>query len=544
MPINRPKAETESRLVSPEGRVQEYPISFLGSNVAGGMNTFLDSANLDPSMFSSLQNVFIRTGRLSRRTGSNILTPAKPDSDAVMRFYSTKLYNGDNVQLRFTDANIYSRSTLAWTIFTTTGGAPSPIGTTSDAWRIGTIDNRIFVTNNGVNPLYELDPINNLIMEAGDAPSFKYIATIANRVIGANLTAPFGGIGQNPNLVCWSGDTNFTEWDVTVDVSAGFDPLLDTIQSHSDFITGLLGFETVLLVMRQESIVLGSLLQSATNPFYFYIAVPNIGCDSPNTLVNISNGCIWYDHKSRMVYRYLIGAQAPEPIGLPVAETIANMIQDPTVVFSSWDQLRQEFQLCIPLDGLTTIWTFNQRTNAWWFDVIPNVTSIESEQYATAAVTIGDLVGTIGSQVGTIGQFSSGFDAQSRFYGLNNGDILLADPSQSLDGGQTYTTVIQSKDFENNEIDAYWKRLKLQLIVSVTTNLGIYYSKDNGNTWTLFKQVTLNPSKNRQLIACNKNIKSRQFMWQVISNSGQFDIVKYEVFGTQGAPARGSSTQT
>lgn len=544
MPTNRPKDRTESYLIAPESRIQEFPVVIPAPNVAGGMNTFLDSSNLDPSQYTSLQNVFIRTGRLSRRYGTSAITPTKPNSNQVMKFYGTQNYAGNILQFRFDSTTIYSRATLAWTQLTSSGGAPAPSGGLYDRWRVCTIDDRIFATNNGVNPLLELVIATDNYQPVGDAPSFKYIATVANRVIGANLTKPYGGGNPNPNWLGWSGDTNFTEWNTTVDVSAGFDILLDAIPARSDFITGLLGYESTLLVMRSESIVLGTLLQSATNPFYFYIAVPNIGCDSPDTLASTSYGCIWYDNKTRMVYEYMIGQQQPQPIGLPVAESIANQVVDNTKIFGSWDSLRQEYQLCITLGNSTNIWTYSKRTNTWWFDVIPLVSSVDSVQFSSSAVTINDLVGTIGAQVGTIGGFSSGINNQSRFYGLSSGDILMSDQSQTKDNNQVYSTIISSKNFENIEIDVYWKRIRFEFNVAVATNMGISFSKDNGNTWTLYKSVNLSPGNTRQIIICNKNVKSRQIMWQIVSNSGQWDLVRYEVFGTQGAPSRGLSTQT
>lgn len=542
MPINRPKARTESYLEVPEPRAQEQPIVVSGPNVAGGMNTFLDSSNLDESMFTSLQNVNIRTGRLSRRYGSSLLTPTKPNSNTVLNIWASSLYNLNVVQYRFTKTDIYARSTLTWDQIVPHAGAPVPIGGSYDRWRTVTIDDKIYTTNNGINPLYTIDPVNDYLLSTGDAPSFKYIATMANRVIGAYLTKPYGGGAVNPNWLGWSGDTNFTEWDPTVDVSAGFVILLDTIVSHEDFITGLLGFESKLLVMREESIVIGTILQSATNPFYFYIAVPNIGCSAPDTLVSTANGCIWYDHKTRMVYDYLITGSEPSKIGLPVAETIANSIVDPTQIFGSWDSLREEYQLCVPIGGLTKIWTYSRRTQTWWFNVISNVTAITSAQYVASAVTIGSLAGTIGDQVGTIGDFGSGVLGTSRMYGLSNGDILNSDTAQTQDAGQAYTTVIQSKNFENTQINAYWKQLRLEFNVAVVSTIAIYFSKDNGATWTLYKSVTLQPGNVRYIITCNKNVLSRQIMFQIQSNSGQWDLLRYEYSATPGAISRGSST--
>ena len=540
----RANSRPQSLPVGPQPQQQEYPepqkLFDDNMSVVGGMDTFHNPNTIDASHWVSLLNVTNRNSKLSRRAGGAVITPVKPDSNKVLQFYTTTLWNTDAIQLRFTRSAIYARSGGAWTLFT----GESLNGSDTDRFRLINAVDRVFVTNNGVDPIRELDVVNNVILALGNAPRFKYICFVADRIVGAYLKGT-DITGDNPTLVGWSGDINFSEWDPTVDFSAGDDPLYESQSPYSEFLTGIFGFESVVLVMRQRSIVLGTLQPSATDPFYFYTAVPGFGSDSPDTIQQIPGGVIFYDFRTRMVYSYMVGQTLPELIGLPISETLTNQIIDNTLLFSSFDPINLEYQLCIPVaSSLTTrIWTYNLKTQAWSFDEVNNVSSIDNVEFSQATGTIGDLVGTIGNLLGEIVDLSPSVNVSTRFYSLSTGDIEQYDPTLDVDDSGSYTTTIQSKIFELPMLDASFQRVRLEVVVRKATTLILSYSKDNGVTWSVYKSVDLAPivsgnNNNRQLVIASKHIRSRQLQFKIDSSNGLWDIVGYEVHYLPDSPSR------
>lgn len=544
-PKNRPKALTIGRQPAQQEQMESQKL-FDGSSVVGGMNTFQDPVNIDPSQWVSLLNVTNRNSKLSRRAGGSLIGPAKPDSNEVLSFYTTTLWNGDAVQLRFTPSTLNSRSGSVWNLF----GGESMTGGDKDRIRIINFIDRIFFSNNGVDPIREVNLSAQTIDVLGNAPRFKYICAIADRIVGAYLIGDDPST-DNPTLVGWSGDINLSEWDPNTDFSAGSNPLYESQSQYSEFITGIFGFETVLLVMRQRSIVMGTLQASATDPFYFFTAVPGVGSDSPDTIQQIPGGLIWYDYRTRMVYQYAVAqssygvANGVNLIGLPISETLTNQITDNTTLFSSFDPINLEYQLCIPVasSNITRIWTYNLKMKAWSFDEVANVSSIDNVEFSQANGTIGDLVGTIGDLIGTIEDLSPNLNKSTRFYSLVSGDIEQYDATVDQDNDLDYTTTIESKVYELPVLDASFQRIRLEIIVRSTSILTLSYSKDNGVTWSVYKTITLNPivgglNNQRQLVIASKHIRSRQLKFKIDCSEGLWDIVGYEVHYLADSPSR------
>lgn len=506
-----------------------------GSPLSGGMDTFNDGPNVSTSRFTNEKNVTNRNAFLSRRAGSVAITPTKPNSDKVLSFYTTTDFNQNVIQLRITKGTIYARSGGSWNEFDYNSIAFT--GGDNDRFNTVTTTDRVFTSNSGVDPIRELDCVNNKILALGNAPRFRYLAVIANRLVGAYLeddTSP------NPTLVGWSGDINFGEWDPNTDFSAGSVPLIDSQSNYSEFITGIFGFESKLLVVRQRSLVVGTLQPSATDPFYFYTAVPGVGSDTPNSIQKVPNGVMFYDRRTRRVYRYDVNNGLDDQIGLLVNDTITSQVIDNTLLYSSYDPINHEYQLCIP-SGVSTIvriWTFNEITRAWSYDELNNISSIDNVDFSLPSTTIGDLIGTIGDLAGTIADLSPAVSTSTRFYSTTTGDILSYDDTLDTDDGSIYETIIESKTYELPKDDIYVGRLRLEMIIRKDTTMSLYYSKDNGINYTLYKTVTLSSSTNRQLIIASKNIKARQLKWKIVCTTGLWDIVNYEVHAALGSPSR------
>jgi len=132
----------------------------------GGMDTKTDPADLEPNQFTVAQNVYIRNKRIGRRVGTSNLTPTKPNSQAVVKMYTAKQYDGTVIQLRFGSPSIHRRGVSSWTEIVDGGTA-----LTAPANNVLSSDNRHFISNNGANVIQELDLVANTYDPLGNAPA-------------------------------------------------------------------------------------------------------------------------------------------------------------------------------------------------------------------------------------------------------------------------------------------------------------------------------------------------------------------------------------
>lgn len=325
----------------------------------GGMNTKTDSADLENNEFVIAQNVYIRNNKITRRTGTSLLTPTKPNSEAVKKLFTFKQYDSTNIQLRFSETEIHRRGSGSWTEIIAAG---TPIS--SPVNNVIAADNRVFFTNNGAQNIQEIDFGADTYDNLGNAPRYKYITGFYNRIIGAYLV---DGGGDIPIQLGWSGDFDFGEWDTSVNPSAGFAPLEESQSDYADFITSINGFATQMIITREQSIWLANKIPG-TNPFYFFAAVPSVGCDMPTTVQKIPKGIAFCDRKTNSIYTYTLndsGYGELKNIGWEIEDSLFSSISNPDDVFSGFDPVQLEYRVCCPIQSTNTVrcWTYSFKSS-------------------------------------------------------------------------------------------------------------------------------------------------------------------------------------
>lgn len=486
----------------------------------GGMDTKTDPADLEPNQFTVAQNVYIRNKRIGRRVGTSALTPTKPNSEAVSKMYTAKQYDGTIIQLRFSTTSIYRRGLVSWTEVVD-GGVPI----TAPANNVLSSDNRHFMSNNGVNIIQELDLAANTYGPLGNAPAYKYITSFYNRIVGANLQTAGNEI---PIQVGWSGDFNFDEWNPATDPSAGFAPLEESQSDFADAITSINGFADKMVITREQSIWLAT-KTPGQNPFYFYTAVPGIGCDVPGSVQKIHGGIAFYDRRTNSVYAFFV-QEGLQIIGRPIEDSIYASIADPEEVFSGFDPIELEYKICTPLQGTTTVrcWTYSFKSNCWWYDDYTSITSVDTVIFEDASVLIQDLTGNIEDLIGNIEDLGpDNVPTPSLWFGNNVGDILLQDVSV-VDG---YETIIASKTWTaESDLNFYIQRLVFTYAVLATGSFVIQYSKDNQLNWVTHKTVSFTTADlgKRMRVTCAKPIYTRQFNWRIVMDTGLCEFVDFK----------------
>jgi hypothetical protein len=410
-------------------------------------------------------------------------------------------------------------------------------GATQD--RIQTVvalDDFVF-SNNGADPIQLIDPVGLTFADLGNAPNYRYIAGIYNRVVGAARRE------TNEVEIGWSADGDIAEWNPVTDPSAGSTPLLDSPSDLSDFITGLFAVQNALIVLRENSVWVGNKQASQTDPFYFATAIPGVGCDSPHSAVAIPGGIAWLDRKSGSVYTYMLGGGF-EPIGRPIEKSIIANIDDPQGIFASYNPIENEYSICIPTIGskYVNVWTYNFRGKSWVQHEYYALTSIDDIELAEAGLTIDQLGDVpIDSLTGTIDELSpSNPNVSTRTLGRDDGTIAVEDRNTTVDAAHTdyptgisYTTRLESKTFVMPSFDIHVSRIIFEYIARLGGSFDLLYSKDNGKTWHTAKTVTIKELDAPQLLMYQQPIRCKRLTWAIECDDGLFDILSYEVHITE-----------
>lgn len=526
------------------------PIQLLSEvRVDGGMNTRIDAADLPQNQLVLARNVYVSADKLIRFDGTVLLTPPKPatdlldlengdqilqedsfdilldqgNTDPINVLYTFQRFNGTTVFLRFTDTKVWRRLSNSWLEVTSATPYTLPTG---GRIRLLPFNDRLFFVS-GTNNIYEINFTTNTYAYLGNAGQYKYITGFFNRIVGANkydISTP------NPTLVAWSGDLNFGQWDPNTDISAGSTPLLEAASDFADPISGLFGFASVMLILRERSLWTAQKRPVASNPFLFQAAFPFVGCDTPNSAVQKRNGIIWYDYRSNQVYDYTLGDR-PREVGEAVRDNIKPKITNKENPIGSYNPITNEYILTIPGTNTTVTYAYvlNLNNGAWTERTIENCTCIYAFDNTSAALLIDELSGTINELSGTINDLANLTTAPpTLYYGMNQGDILIAS-TVDTDNGAPIETVLQSKVFKLFDRYISITRLRFTYIPLRAGEFTIQYN--NGNGWTTYKTVTfdLNAVGIRSRVACTKQVRAREFQWRITSLAGNFATLDYSI---------------
>lgn len=526
------------------------PIQLLSEvRVDGGMNTYVDPADLPNNQLVVARNVYVSSDKLLRFDGSIQFTPSKPstyfldqedndellqednsfilldqgDTDPINVLYTFQRFDGTTIFLRFTDTKIFRRLSNSWVEITSTNPFTIPTG---GRVRLLPFNDRLFFVS-GTNNIYEFDFGTNTYDYLGNAGKYKYITGFFNRIVGANkydLSTP------NPTLVAWSGDLNFDEWDPNTDISAGSTPLLEAASDFADPISGLFGFASMMLILRERSLWTAQKRPVASNPFLFQAAFPFVGCDTPNSAVQKRNGIIWYDYRSNQVYDYNLGDR-PREVGDAVRNEIKPKITNKETPLGAYNPVTNEYILTIP--GTNTIITYayvlNLNTGAWTERTIQNCNAIYAFDNTSAALLIDELSGPIDDLSGTINDLANlTTSPPALYYGMNQGDILIASQVDT-DDGSPIETVLQSKIYKNFDRKFSVTRLRFTYLPLRAGSFNIEYNTGNG--WQTYKVVTfdVNAVNIRARIACTKHVRAREYQWRITSTAGNFATLDYSI---------------
>lgn len=510
----------------PSPQIAEAPTMIVEARMNGGMNVYVDPADLPNTSGVLFQNVEVRADKVYRRAGLDLLTPTKPNSDPVLLYVNFKRFDGTSIYLRFTKNKLYRRGVSSWTEITS--GSAFSINNT-DRIRFTTLNDRFFFAV-GNKEIQEVNFAANTYATLGNADKYKYITGFFNRLVGANK---YDASSPNPTLVGWSGDLNFGVWGTATDISAGSTPLLEAATDFADPITGLFGFASVMLILRERSLWTATKRPVASNPFQFQASFPYAGCDTPNSATQKKNGITWYDSRTNQVYDYTIGS-SPREIGSPVRDLIATRISDLSSVTAAYNSVRNQYKLLIPSSNSTDTYefVFDFETESWVMNIRSGATSVAMIDGGSVGLVINDLTGTINNLIGTINSLSgTTLDPPRVFYGMNDGNILYENATTTTDNSTSFTSIVQSKIFSDPNGDLEIRRLLFKYIPIRPGTVTFQFSRDSGETWEDYESLTFTVSdlnkRKRKLIT--KHIRAPEFSWRIQMASANIQILEYRL---------------
>lgn len=515
-------------------------VKLVEDDVDGGMVTNADPANLENNEFLTITNFVVRFHRTSRRRGTSLYTPIKPNANRVLLLTPFDTSDGTVRIVRFTPSTIHYASAAVWTEVTGAGLN----GGNNDRFTTTILDDRMFFSNNGVDQIQEITLAGNTYARLGNADRWRYITGFGGRVVAGYYNE--AGL-ENGVLVGWSALDDYAEWDPAVDPTAGEQPLSDSSSDTADFIAFVKGFSSSIQIVRNRSIWEGIVLESPTNPFRFYNKWPGVGCDCPWTVQPIPFGLMWVDVRTNAVYEYILG-QPPRDVSDPNRTEIINIITDKEAIFASYNQNTDEYSIVIPnsISETYDIWTYSRRESVdqqkpvWFHSTRKNLTTLNDLDYVSGTLAIQDLVGDINGLVGNIEDLVVTTLLVTRFQGFSDGRITYTNNEVDADDGVDFTSVLESKTYQIPGSNTIIANLVLRLIPRLAGSITVQYSKDDGETYTNYKIVTYGADdlNINQIIKCQKPILSDRFRWQLTCTDGAFDMSKYEIWVSDGGEQR------
>lgn len=200
------------------------------------------------------------------------------------------------------------------------------------------------------------------------------------------------------------------------------------------------------------------------------------------------------------------GGSDPVPFGDKIRDEFFRTMNDTYKdrAFMHYSVENEELYIFSPHDGATTantIWVYHTDTNVWSKRTKDDMSAIGAAVAGATAVTFGDAVGTFGSQTLTFGDRGLTGGAPILLMATSDGVIQKIDESLVSDLGAAVDKIWDSCDFTadrmprvQDEPVRYTDNLKRWMRISFEargTATSLYYSTDEGETWTLGKTYTL-----------------------------------------------------
>lgn len=240
---------------------------------------------------------------------------------------------------------------------------------------------------------------------------------------------------------------------------------------------------------------------------------------------------------------YYGGGSDPVPIGNSIRNEFFRVLSDQyiTRAFTHYSAENEEVYFFVPSDGASSanyIWTYHQKENTWSLRKKLGMSAV-GDFNTVSALTFGDAVGTFADQTLTFGDRSFSSAAPIILIGTTDrlieqiDETLLDDLSTAIDKiYDTYDYTAASLPVQGDEPVRFtdntkrWMRFAFE---ARGTTVDIYYSKNEGSTFTLLKSVTLSNVFKRYFVSLDVPSDRIRFRFRNNVSAGGFYLRWYSV---------------
>lgn len=395
--------------------------------------------------------------------------------------------NPDTITTWYTVASVDSDThiTITDTLTAITGALPynARILYTGDKtfpWNTE-IMNDLFIATNDIDVIQKYTNTGLMLPLGGTPPKAKFVKKYKDYLVLGFVTS--GGTTY-PQRIQWC-DTGAPEsWTVGV-TNAGFTDLSEGV----DWVQGMDILQDRLIVFKERSIYSGYLVDTA-QIFQFDIKITGIGVASPLSIQALGDETIFLGFDGV----YTFNGFNVEDISDPIRETLINALSPGLAELAHALLIEEldEYHLFIPTGNSlypNYEFVYNYVKKCWTKAPANNIT--RTGFYQKQATVTWD------TAAGTWDQLSARWDdrsflsnAPTNLYGDSSGNVFEKDYTISDENGVAVDGYFDTKDFVMEAWDSqkFWNKIEF---VALGNSVDVYYSIDEGKTWTFLQKKTL-----------------------------------------------------
>jgi hypothetical protein len=434
---------------------------------------------------TDVQNFYVDRGLLTKRIGTTSRGVAIGGTDKEIMAGREFEREGVRYNVRIGRDHIenYNSGTDTWddiTGTTLTGDSSDLIDT---AVPLLSGDEILCVTN-GVDNIRKWTASGNCSDLGGSPPKAKFIQEYKSYLVCANIT---GGVDVSQR-VQWSDTADPETW------SGGNSGAVDLVEDGKP-ITGLNIFGTFLCVHKQTCIYIGTLVSSSAI-FRFDRRVTQAGTVANGSIVNLPSGeQIFLAEDGLRIFNGVTAPLIPSPINDEIRDDL-----NKEYAFKSWGVLvleEDEVWIGIPMGSQTvgeTVYKYNYKTGALYKDTRASINAVWRATQSSALtwddfgdeVTWDSLASTVRWNDGQLGSISG-----LLHFGDTSGVTTIQRIGYTADNGTAIDAYWDSKDFKAETLGQLLRFQEIWVWARGSGALKVYYSTDEGETWTSAGTITL-----------------------------------------------------
>jgi len=333
-----------------------------------------------------------------------------------------------------------------------------------------------------------------IVATSGTVPKSRYLEYFSNRLVTGYT---FEGGSTFPSRIRWSESGNYTRWDDTIGLGAGF---LELIEEGDESITGLRALVDELAVYTPRSIKHVFATGTLAPVFASQTRVRAVGCAFPYSIANAGQTHFFLGYDAG-IYSWN-GIQLQE-IGAPIrdlVEPFVDLTHPENYLGATFPHRNEYWLLCV---ANNVVFIYDYRYNTWTMDTVPAWTAFGECEDIVGSQTWQSIVGAWNTFASTNWIALAGMLSAVGFAGRTGGATMMIDETSTYDYfavGSIMDRFLETPDYYLGGAPSQTATLTKMVLTheeaGFDSNIIVRVSVDRGKTWqsqtvTLTKGYTL-----------------------------------------------------